>query len=429
MRRPFQCEFCNDVRGGVAIVFGLVLPALIGFAGLAVDGAYWMMERNKLQSATDSAALSAAQTIQLNGTDQSIATEAKKLLLKTYNQNLAGVRFTVQHPPATGPMAGNAAAVAVLAERDQPVFFLGLFGMTNTFVATRSVAHVDSMSEACLLALSKTADKAIEVTGSSIINLKCGMASNSNSNLAVYLSGSSNTAVSGVSAAGDIYQSTNAQLTTSDGPPKSNASEITDPYGPEGRNLVAPKANGACTERNLKVQSDTTLSPGRYCGGIDFTGGTATFEPGVYLIDGGDFNANGNAALVGEGVTFIFTAVNNNVGVLNINGSQTVSLHAPKSGTNWDGILFFKGAGDGTLRCNGMACQSTINGGANLDLGGSVYMPSDQLSMSGGASSSISCLQIVADKITITGNSAITGTCQETDGTEKLTRSTVELVE
>lgn len=76
-----------------------------------------------------------------------------------------------------------------------------------------------------------------------------------------------------------------------------------------------------------------------------------------------------------------------------------------------------------------MACQSTINGGANLDLGGSVYMPSDQLSISGGASSSISCLQIVADKITITGNSAITGTCQETDGTEKLTRSTVELVE
>lgn len=429
MRFPASRTFAGDAKGGVAVVFGLVLPALMGFAGLAVDASIWVMERSKLQAATDSASLSAAQTVQLAGDTAAVTAEARKLLTKVYGASLPDVRFTVQHPPLTGPLAGNPSAVAVLAERDQSVYFMRLFGVTSTFVATRSVARVDVETDACVLALSKTADKAINVSGSASTSLKCGIASNSLSSQAVYLSGSSNTTVSGVSAVGDIYQSNGAVLVTENGPPKSYANAIVDPYGPQGRNLTAPKATNKCDGKNLKVQSDTTLSPGRYCGGIDFTGGVTTFSPGVYIIDGGDFNAKGNASLVGTDVTFILTGKANTIGVVKLNGGGDVSLEAPKTGADWKGILFFKDSASLSPNCNGNACSSIINGNANLNLSGAVYMPTDQVTITGGSSSDIACLQVVSDTVTITGNSAIKGHCQESDGTEEIKYASIELME
>lgn len=418
-------KFRKAENGGVALIFGLVTPFLIGIAGLGVDTTYWMMERNKLQAATDSAAISAAQSIALNADNAGIAAEAKKILTKTYGISLAGVRHTVQHPPASGALAGDATAVAILTEKDQPIFFLGLFGVKNSHVATRAVAKVDQLAEACLVALSNSEDKAIEITGNTTISLGCGIASNSNSSQAAYFSGSSDVSTTGVSTVGDIYQTNNAKLDTNGGPLKTNAQAIVDPYGPEGRNLQVPKQPAGCAEKNLKVQSNTTLSPGRYCGGIDFTGGTATFEPGVYIIDGGDFKANGGATLVGEDVTFVLTGKSNKIAQLDVNGGAQVALHAPKSGTSMDGILFFQDPDGGTPH----GSQSKLNGTADLDLSGALYFPNEKLEISGGSASNISCLQIIADTIKISGNSKITSTCDKNAGTESLKRVTVELVE
>ncbi len=434
MRIGVSKQFWNDARGGVALVFGMMLPVLIGFSGVAIDGTYWMMERSKLQAATDSAALSAAQTVQLSGADPTVSTEAKRMLQKTYGNSLPGVRFTVQHPPLSGPLAGNATAVAVLAERDQPTYFLGVFGIKDTFVAARSVARVDMMAEACLLALSPDLDKAIEITGSSTVNIDCGIASNSDASNAVYLSGASNTTTTGVSAVGDVFQSNNAKLKTTSGTVKSNSSAIVDPYGAEGRNLKIPKLPAACTASQLKIKNDTTLAPGRYCGGIDMTGGTTTFAPGIYYIDGGNFKANGNASLVGTDVTFVLTGTGSDIALLDVNGGADVSLHAPKSGTALDGMLFFQDPGDSTGKanpknCKGYGGESYLNGNANLDLSGVMYFPNQYITISGGTSGAMSCVQVVAQKVKISGNSAIKGKCDANSGAEKIERSVVELVE
>ncbi len=425
MRTSMLRAFQTDQRGGVALVFGLVVPSLIAFAGLGVDGSYWLMERNKLQASTDNAAISAVQALALNGNDQVLTAEAKKLMGKVYGTSLTGVRVTVQHPPASGAMAGNASAVAVLAERDQPMFFLGMFGLNDSVVASRSVARVDSVTEACLLALSKNEDKAIEISGSSTVTLGCGLASNSNSSQAAYFSGSSNTKVTGVSTAGDVYLSTNGKLDTSGGPIKTHSAAATDPYGPEGRNLQVPTNPKNCAEKQLKVHNDTTLQPGRYCGGIDFIGGTTTFAPGTYIIDGGDFKSNGNAALVGNDVTFILTGTGAKIAQLDVNGGSDISLHAPKSGSNFNGILFFQDP----ARTQTNGSPSKMNGNANLNLSGAMYFPGDKLEVTGGTASNISCLQVIASTVKITGNSTITGTCDQNSGTDKISRSTVELVE
>lgn len=424
--------FSGDSKGGVAIMFGFIIPVLIGMAGLGVDGTYWMMARNNLQTATDGAAISAGQALNLNGDARAMKAEAGRLLTKIYGSEMSKVRYTVTSPPTTGAYAGKSTAVEVATEMDQRVRFLTLFGINRMFVATRAVANVDAINDSCLLALSSDADRAVSVGGSATVDLSCGIAANSNSTDAVYLSGSSSTTASGVSAVGDVFQSSNAQLTTNGGPVRSHSQNITDPYGPEGRDVKLPAASSKCDEKNLKINSDTKLSPGRYCGGLSFTGGNVTFAPGVYIIDSGDFKANGNVSLSGTDVTFILTGKGAQVASLNINGGAAVDLHAPKSGTNYDGILFYQASEESS---HSAAQTSTggkgnvINGGADLNISGALYFPESSLELSGGSGSTISCLQAVAQTVSFSGNTKISGKCKETDGTEEIKRVSIEVVE
>ncbi len=216
-----KAKFRNDAKGGVAILFGLVIPSLIGFTGLGVDGAYWLVQRNKLQSATDSAAISVAQAVQLDGNNAAMTAEATKLFTKVYGAKVSTVKFEVEYPPKTGPNAGDKSTVAVLADRDQPSYFISAFGIKKTVIKTRAVARIDSVAEACLLSLDKTEDKGIEVTGTADVSLGCGIASNSTTAEFVFLSGDAKVTTTGVSAAGDIEIKNNATLKTNGGPVKS----------------------------------------------------------------------------------------------------------------------------------------------------------------------------------------------------------------
>lgn len=56
-----------DARGSVASITGLLLFALMGFVGFMYDVGHWYSERQKLQVASDMAALGAAQAAS-NGT-------------------------------------------------------------------------------------------------------------------------------------------------------------------------------------------------------------------------------------------------------------------------------------------------------------------------------------------------------------------------
>ncbi|MGL4398157.1 MAG: pilus assembly protein TadG-related protein [Hyphomicrobium sp.] len=426
MRR--RVGYVGNASGSVAILFGLLVPGLIGFTGLAVDGAYWMMERNKLQATTDGAAISATHSLQLDGGGNGLTAEATKVFAKAYGDGAGNIDVAVNSPPQSGPMAGNTSAVEITASRPQPVFFLGILGVEDVVVAVRSVARIDQLTEACLLSLADDQDKSIEITGNAAVNLNCGIASNSLSSTSVYMSGSSTINATGVSAVGDIYKSNGSDLETGGGPMKSHAPKMTDPYGPEGRNLQVPATPAGCTANKLTVKNTVTLTPGRYCNGIKFQNGTATLAPGTYIIDGGDFSANAQATIVGDNVTIILTGSGSNYAGLDINGGATLALNAPKSGTAMDGVLFFQDPNAPTYKGNTVV-QNKLNGNADMELSGAMYFPKQGLTFSGGSNASISCLQIVGYKVSFNGNTSIGGTCDTASGTERLTRVDIELVE
>ncbi len=49
-------DFLSDNQGAVAVITALVVPMLLGFAGLAIEVNYWYLEKRRLQEAADSGA-------------------------------------------------------------------------------------------------------------------------------------------------------------------------------------------------------------------------------------------------------------------------------------------------------------------------------------------------------------------------------------
>jgi len=58
-----KMRFVNDQHGAIAVIVGIVLVLLLGFAAFAVDLGYVMVTRNELQNAADGAALAATRQL------------------------------------------------------------------------------------------------------------------------------------------------------------------------------------------------------------------------------------------------------------------------------------------------------------------------------------------------------------------------------
>jgi hypothetical protein len=122
---------------------------------------------------------------------------------------------------------------------------------------------------------------------------------------------------------------------------------------------------------------------------------TISLPSGTYVMKGGSIDwRNGN--LSGTGVTFYFTG---GLSTISINGSVVTDLSAPTSGP-LHGMLFFLDRNTPQESMN-----ITINGGSNLVLDGSIYFPNQDISYSGGSSTTNNYTALVAYRITFTGNS------------------------
>jgi hypothetical protein len=199
---------------------------------------------------------------------------------------------------------------------------------------------------------------------------------------------------------------------------KTNVSPTADPYA----NVSFPPFFG-CDYNNKKLNSDKTLSPGVYCGGLFVTAGAvATLEPGIYYMDGGDLTVAGNATLQGAGVTIVFTKKNrNNWATVSIGSNAIVNLTAPKTGAT-AGIVMF---GDRDMT---QGTSFKLTGGVSQAFGGAIYLPKGALEYAGGSNASTGCTQIVTDTLNWSGNTSMSLDCSgyATKPIGSLTASLVE---
>jgi hypothetical protein len=183
--------------------------------------------------------------------------------------------------------------------------------------------------------------------------------------------------------------------------PVTGTAAVADPL----LSLPAP-AVGACNFTNYSLGSGVwTLNPGVYCGdasnpGISLhNGAVATFNPGVYVINGGGVSFAFSTD-TGSGVMFYLTGTNASYRSVTVSNGATVTLSAPPSGA-YMGVVFFQD------RAITSAVGATFNGGSSMQLTGTLYFPTTSILFSNGAGSAAYSTAIVAKQVSFTGGSSI----------------------
>ncbi|WP_167392205.1 pilus assembly protein TadG-related protein [Mesorhizobium sophorae] len=376
--------FCRGTNANVATIFALTLPIVVGAAGLGVETSYWYYNSLRLQATADAAAYAGALE-QISGSDKPTIVAAATQ--SAASNGLGSGTIVVNTPPASGPNTAKK-AVEVIVGQNLDRMFTSLFTQGQVPEQARAVALITNASKACVLALDPSASQAALFSGNTSVKLiGCSVMSNSIASDAIKLQGSAGLQADCLITAGGVSLSN--PVTTVCAAPITQALPAADPFA----DLPAPAASNPCQNANK-----STLKPGTYCSGLSLSG-TVTLQPGVYVIQSGDFKVNANANVSGDGVT-IYLAGSSRV---SMNGNATVSLSAPTSGT-YSGVLMY---GDRTSTGG----QSTFNGTAASLLTGALYFPKQQVNYLGNFSGQNGCTQVVADTIQWSGNSTISQDC------------------
>ncbi len=114
-----------------------------------------------------------------------------------------------------------------------------------------------------------------------------------------------------------------------------------------------------------------------YCGGLRVGGATElSLEPGIYVIKDGPLKVNAGASITGTGVTILLTGTDSHADFL---GSASVHLSAPMSGPT-EGLVIASGREEPIL-------DTKVGGGVEMDIEGTVYLPTHNLSYGGNSES------------------------------------------
>ena len=376
----------RETKGNIAIATALAVPLLAGAAGFGVETAFWYHKDLELQQAADKSAYTAALEKRAGSNTSKILNTAT--YIATENGYQPGT-LAVHYPPIAGAYAGDPKAIEVELSIELPRYFTSFFFDDMVTERVRAVAIMQTAANACLLALSTTLSHAARFSGSSDLNLVgCTVMSNSMTSDSVQVQGSAKLATDCIIAVGNVDLTSGATMTECPGA-VTNAPPAADPFA----DVAAPSISGP----NYSSTGGAVLQPGNYTNGMTLSG-TKTLSPGVYVVSGGDFKINANANISGTGVTIYFTAGTS----VSINGTATVNLSAPTSGT-YSGILFFgdRSATDGV----------TLNGTADSKLTGAVYFANQNINYLGNFSGDGGCTQVVGKTVEWSGNTTINQDC------------------
>src|SRR5262245_53742233 len=298
--RRLLLRLLRDQAGNYAVPMTILMPALVGFAGLGTEGGLWLYQHQSVQSAADSAAMSAA--IALGGGTSGINTQADAVAA-TYGfvNGAHGATVTVNNPPHSGNHTSDGNALEVIVTQQQPRLLSGLFGSTPAAISGRAVALRSGGT--CLLALNPTANGAISASGGAITNVVgCSIFSDSNSNSSISLSGGAHITALSASTVGLVSQSGGGVLTTTPTPNNitTHATSLADPYSD-----VPLPSHSTCSASLNYSSGVRTISPGTYCGMSFSSSAQVTMSPGTYILTG-NLNVSGSAILNGTGVTLVF---------------------------------------------------------------------------------------------------------------------------
>jgi hypothetical protein len=357
----------------VLVLFALLLPVLLGMIGLVVDGGLLMQAQRRAQNAADAAALAAALDL-MRGKDTSTAASTANTFLTNNGVNgvtltlNAGSSNAVNIPPQSGSYANNSNYAEVILSVSVQTLFIQILGVNaSQQVTARAVAGFEPVGNGeGAIVLDPYAYPGIAITnnnarlivnGTLVVNSQgagvdqYGNSVGTGNQPAIKTSNSTTTpapvvaqdvqVVGGVDNINNIRAYDPAFTTggtpnyyydpnNTDRPLFHTPSVAPDPLVRLETPTTNPSAgstrvvttgsyvlNGQTYSATLTSpgtvsigNSDTaTLSPGIY-NDIKITGGTVTFNSGIYVLNGNQnqgLSIGGGATVTGSGVMFYAT--------------------------------------------------------------------------------------------------------------------------
>jgi Flp pilus assembly protein TadG len=385
----------RNERGSIIILSTFMLPILLAFIGLAVDGGLLFEIKRQMQTSADSAAVAGAAA-KRSGADADDITEAARTdaALNGFQHAAAEVTVTVNNPPTSGPYNGTDGYVEVVINKVMPTYFIRVLSMmlpgdfTTATVAARAVAGLEGQN--CIYALNPTANAGLKLAGTPNLNAPdCSVYVGSNSGSAMHLEGQASINVAAINIVGE-YNCQGQSCGNITPEPNTGSASEPDPLA----SLPVPSPSGPCLPSPGSGGGPAVLSPGRYCNGINIEGiPSATFSPGVYYVENG-FRITSTPVVSGNGVVFYIAT-----GQLRIDGGANVNFTAPTSGT-YKGIIFFQARNN--------TSEVILTGGSAMQLNGAIYAFGAALDYSGGnCTGSPPKTMLVTDTIEFVGHSCI----------------------
>jgi Flp pilus assembly protein TadG len=415
-------KLLKSERGNVLVIAAATMPLLIGSAALAIDTIQMGLWKRQLQRAADSAALAGAYARVQNGTPSDAVSRDLQL-----NNDVTLLGTPEVGVPTSGTFAGNPRAVRVVLTSQRAMPFMAFFTSSAPKISAEATAASIFQGVYCMRALEDENVTGITFTGSASVDLGCGVHSNSRAAIAVLASGSAVIKANPIAAVGGVPASSGYVQPTTLLP---YSLKQDDPYAGLPR---TPSPPSGCTPVTLDVQPNNTLdlNPSGtavakdYCvtGGVDVKG-TLKLAPGTYYIDGGTFKLNAQSVVTGTGVTIILTTktptISTSFANIDIHGGATVNLTSPTSGT-YKGLLMY-------MDPRAPFGESQINGNSSSSFEGGIYAPSRQLTFNGTTGMQTKCLQMVARRLSFSGNSKVENVCPTTGGGRAFDATFVRLV-
>jgi Putative Flp pilus-assembly TadE/G-like len=406
----------RDRQAGQALyVTAVSLVVLMGFLGLGIDMGALRYEKRLQQTAADAAALAGANNIGHGGITvgaqnasaaDGFADNGGGQVSSCGSSAAVGtICVQINNPPASGPHSGNPNYVEALVSAVHSTYFMRIFGVTKETVSARAVATNLSggSNSGCLYTLGPPTNsiQGVAVTGSAVLNApNCGIVDNGNYDptggaltvTADTFGVSGDCSGSGCGKGGETCTATPSSCPTYGMPAVSDPlSYLTPPCSPcGGGTAIDISGNGTFVE-----------NPGTYSS-ISITGTgngktpSVTFNPGVYVVNGGNFTLKGNATISGSGVTFYFT----NGATIDATGGGNrldFNLSPPTSG-QYAGILFYQDPNDHS--------GPQLGGDNNSQFKGALYFPGAQLTFFGNSVNYTTGI-VVAEAVALSGNPTV----------------------
>jgi Flp pilus assembly protein TadG len=367
-------------RGAMAVMVALLLPVIMGLAGLVLDVGSWYVTKAQLQNAADAAALAGAGY--LPGSPASAASAAR-----TYAAyNVSGATVT-----SVTPYNGDSTQIQVTVSKTGSASFSSILGITSpTITATAVAQSVQSEGSDGFIYAGSTACNAISITSSGKVT-----ATSLWSNGGFSVSGNSNSvSVTDTVDAGNSSCSFPSQLNP---PGATNVGTYTGwpvplPTAAQG-NLPS-----SCSSASIIISSSswtTSNPPGIYC-----TTGT------ISIVNSGGLTLSGYEFVSENTSPYAILVISS--------GNLTLSGYCPSSCSSGSTpqTLFYATVG-------GIYFSNSGNSACTGDM----FAPAGQVYMAVSGGTNTGFIEASTTALTNSGNTTLTGTGPTASGgsTVKLT--------